>query len=236
MNRKGIRKAALSVAVLLLGSAADARAAIEIMPVRIEMAPGQTASMTLRNTGSSPVPVQVDGLAWRQDANGEDLLEPAADLIAVPPIFVLEPGARQIVRIAHTGQAAAPEQTYRVVFSELPPPQPEAAPSGVAVRLKLSVPVFVLSGARAKPRMRMEGFQQDAAAAVLRLSNEGSAHVKVTGLTLYPVEGEPQEVGLVRYLLAGTRRDLRFPVADGDRIYAVTVKLEGRESLEYVVP
>jgi fimbrial chaperone protein len=226
--------AAVCAAAVLLSPALNVGAAIEIMPVRIEMAPGQTTAMTLRNTGPRPVPVQADSFTWSQSA-GDDRLEPARDLIVVPPIFVLEAGAQQIVRIAHTGGKGPAEQTYRVVFSELPPPQPEDAPSGISVRLKLSIPVFVVSNARAKPRMQMDGFQQDAAGAVLGLVNNGTAHAKVTGLTLHIVEGEPQDVRLVAYLLPGTRRDLRFPVTDGHRIHAVTVRLEGRDALEYLV-
>jgi fimbrial chaperone protein len=225
---------ALCAAATLL--APGARAAIEITPVRIEVAPGQTAAMTIRNSGSGQVPVQVDAFAWSQGDGGEDRLEAAVDLVVVPPIFVLEPGGEQIVRIAHTGPASAAEATYRVIFSELPPPQPEATPQGVSVRLKMSVPVFVVADRRVRPRLRMEGFQQDAAAGVLGLVNEGRAHAKVTGLVLHLTEGEAEEVSLVSYLLPGTRKNLRFPLPDGRRVYAMTVKVEGRNALEYVVP
>ena len=234
MNPRGLAAALLCIAGMLPGL--DARAAIEILPVRIEMGPGQTAAMKLRNTGSRPVPVQADGHAWSLGDDGEDRLDAAADLIVVPPIFVIEPGAEQIVRIAHTGETGPAEQTYRVIFSELPPPQPDAPPSGIAVRLRLSIPVFVVSDNRARPRIRMHGFQQDSAAGVLELANDGNAHAKVTGLTLHLVEGEPEDISLVSYLLPGARRNLKFPLPDGRRVYALTVKLEGRSALEYVVP
>ncbi len=228
--------AAVIAAVALTAVALPAGAAMDIMPVRLNLEAGGNGAVTLSNPGSGTVSVQADSFRWGQDEAGEDRLEAAAQLVVVPPIFVLEPGASQIVRVAHMGTAAATEQAFRVVFSELPPAQTEEAAGGVAVRLRLSIPVFVRPDRPARQRLVRTGFQQDAAGAVLSLANEGTGHVKVTGLGLYFTDGSRGDVSMVRYLLPGTRRDLGFTVSGNERIHAVAVRLEGKDPVEYVVP
>lgn len=230
------RATAVLAAVALAAAALPARGAIDIMPVRLQLDPQGNGAVTLSNPGDKPVSVQADSFLWRQDETGADQLDADPPLVVVPPIFVLEPGASQVVRVAHLGETGAREQAFRLVFSELPPAQAEQAASGVAVRLRLSIPVFIRPDRPPRQRLVRTGFQQDAAGAVLSLANEGTAHVKVTGLGLFFTDGSTRDVNMVRYLLPGTRRDLAFTVAGSPRVHAITVRLEGKDPVEYVVP
>lgn len=227
--------AALVAATALMGHGPPADGAIEISPVRVDLAPGGTAAVTLRNAGSVPVSVQADVFDWSQDEAGEDRLEPTGTVVVVPPIFTLEAGARQVVRVAHLGAGTDTEQSFRLIFSELPPAQPEAPFVGVAVRLKLSIPVFVAGADRPAPGLGVTGFRESDGRGVLSVTNPGRAHAKVVGVTLHRADEAPVDVPVVRYLLPGASRDLRFDIPAGGRVQAVTVNLAGSAPVEHEV-
>ena len=63
-----------------------------------------------------------------------------------PAIFTLQPGEKQVVRIALRG-APDPrrERAYRVLVSEVPTPQLKTTPdaSGFRIALRMDMPLFV---------------------------------------------------------------------------------------------
>src|SRR5579859_5756728 len=84
-------------------------ASLEISPVMVTLAPGQTAAtIEVQNRGDSPAAVQARAYSWTQ-AGDEDALTPTHDIILSPPIFTVAEGTSQTVRLLLRGGSKAGE-------------------------------------------------------------------------------------------------------------------------------
>src|SRR5690606_38986437 len=73
--------------------------------------------------GSSPVQVQTRGLGGSQSSQ-MDAYAPQDALVATPPLAVVPPGRKQLVRLTLTAPVAqGKEHAYRIVIDELPAPR-----------------------------------------------------------------------------------------------------------------
>jgi fimbrial chaperone protein len=162
--------------------------------------------LTVRNQSDEETVVQLQANAWSQQ-DGADVLEPTADLIAVPPLFTLAPGGSQVVRIGlRRPPSPRSEMTYRLLLREVPPP-PADDFTGLQVALNLSLPVFVLPSAVAEPEIRLRLARSAEGDAELQLSNAGNAHVQLRQVRLTGPGGDSIEGrGLPIYLLPGQSR------------------------------
>src|SRR4249920_2225792 len=90
--------AAALIGLLTAGSALAG--SFQVSPVRIELTPSApTAPINVRNESTTDtVVVQLRAVSWKQE-NGEDNYAPSTELIATPPIFTLQPGGSQTVRV-----------------------------------------------------------------------------------------------------------------------------------------
>ena len=214
MHRHGLLLAGL-LAVLPPGGAAGGN--LTVSPTRIELGPERTPGVvTLVNNDSTPSLVQVETFAWPRTPATADL-EPTRELMAVPPVFELQPGARQVIRVALRAPHAGPaEAAYRLLISEVP--RPGDAPGGVRFALRLSLPVFATPpGARAQPEWRIVA---DPAGSRLEVANTGTAHLQVQRIRLsgaadatiaqpaYVLPGRSQSWPLPVSLMPGSRLDL----------------------------
>lgn len=203
---------------LMLAALPPAMAAnLQISPVSIQFRPGQgAAGITLQNYGDAPLYGQVRVYAWDQK-DGQDVLTPAADVVASPP--VMEVGARssQTIRLVRRGNAQnATEQTYRILIDEIPRGDAAGA-SGVAIRLQYSVPVFAMpADDKAAPSLVWTVLRKDGAW-MLRVKNEGTLHAQIGATTLKGADGKDHDLsrGLLGYALAGKTREWRLPADAG---------------------
>ncbi len=207
--------AALCLACLLLASGAGAVAAsLQISPVSITLRADQgAAGITLQNTGAAPIYGQVRVYGWDQDKS-EDVLAATGELVASPPIVQIAPGATQTVRLVRTSAALpAGERSYRVLIDELARDQSGPA-TGVDIRLRYSVPVFVTPLASGSETLTWHTLRRDGAW-MLRVSNSGARHAQIGVLTLANAAGAKFAVsrGLFGYVLAGRTREWRLPLA-----------------------
>jgi fimbrial chaperone protein len=179
-----------------------------ISPLRVELsAQAATAALTVRNEEDTPALIQADTLAWSQPG-GEEKLEPTHDVLVSPTVFTLPPKGTQLVRVALRREAdASRELSYRLFLQEVPP---EASPDfkGLRVALRLSVPVFVLPAADAKPALEWSATRNAEGAIVLRAENKGNAHARVLSLTLTPGSGQGATLqdSVATYVLPGQYR------------------------------
>lgn len=200
--------AALLVATLTPAGAGAAN--LQISPVSISFRATQTAAgITLQNFGDQPLHGQVRVFTWDQK-DGEDVLAPATDVVASPPIMEVAPKGAQTVRLVRrNGQPAQREQTYRILIDEIP--RGEGAASGVAIRLQYSVPVFVVpADDKAAPRLTWSLLKRDGAW-FLRVRNDGAMHAQLGATTLRTPTGKEIQLskGLLGYALAGRSREWR---------------------------
>ncbi len=201
--------AALLVATLTPAGAGAAN--LQISPVSISFRATQTAAgITLQNFGDQPLHGQVRVFSWDQK-DGEDVLAPATDVVASPPIMEVPPNGAQTVRLVRrNGQSAGREQTYRILIDEIP--RGEAAASGVAIRLQYSVPVFVMPlDEKAAPQLAWSLVKKDGAW-FLRVNNTGAMHAQIGATTLRTAAGKEIQLskGLLGYALAGRSREWRL--------------------------
>lgn len=131
----------LAASTLLAGS-------FRVSPVRIDLSahkPHTTVQVT--NIGADRVTLQVDAYSWHF-AEGEDRLVDSDDILVNPPVFTLEPGASQVLRLGLREYTPANAETpYRVILEEVPPPQ-RSGVNGIVTLLRVSIPLFVQSSQR----------------------------------------------------------------------------------------
>ncbi|MBA2673168.1 fimbria/pilus periplasmic chaperone [Ramlibacter sp.] len=182
-SRAGWRRSLLRLgAALALGLAAGTAGAQLIAPVLVELsAARRVASVTLSNNSDRPMTFQAQALAWEQ-VEGADRYAESADLLVVPPVANVAPGASQIFRVALRRQPPAQELAYRLILEDV---TTETAPStgdSAAVRLQFrhSLPVFV--GTREKTQHHAQLVRCAAAPACVRLDNQGGKRVKLLKL------------------------------------------------------
>jgi chaperone protein EcpD len=118
MMRNTIEKT-LCLGMLLL-ACTSAHAGIQLGATRLIYAAGEKeATVPVKSTGTRPVLVQ----SWITDADNDDAPEQARVPFAItPPMFRLEGGASQVLRIKHRGDAAAAdrETMYWLNVYEIP--------------------------------------------------------------------------------------------------------------------
>jgi fimbrial chaperone protein len=203
----GVVRPAL-VAASMFGAAHAAT--LQISPVMVNLLPGANASgVTLRNSGEKPVYGQVRVYRWSQ-ANGEDVLTPTQEVVASPPLIEIGAGAEQLVRLVRTAPAqAGVEQSYRVLIDELPEPDSTQS-SGVAIRLRYSVPVFVdaANGHTGEPNLVWHIRHSDAGW-ILQADNTGARRAQIARVALVSRTGAaiPVNNGLLGYALAHAGRE-----------------------------
>ncbi len=137
--------AAASIAAATLPIGAAVAGSFNVSPVRVELSTAhRTQALTVRNEGGEPSVVQVQILAWSQDS-GQDILQPTTDLLVSPPVFTVQPGKSQLVRIAlRSTPDPARQLSYRAILQEVPGPSRADGPSlQVALKISVAVPVSV---------------------------------------------------------------------------------------------
>ncbi len=224
---RGVRAriAGLVGATMLAGPAAAAN--LQISPVMINLRAGQGATgINMQNLGEAPVYGQVRVYQWEQK-DGDDVLTPTQDVVASPPIIQIGPKSSQMIRLVRRSeQLPASELCYRVLIDEIPKEDSGPA-SGVDIRLRYSVPMFVLpADERAAPALAWAVFKKDGFW-TLRVRNSGNQRAQIGALELSNAAGQQFVIapGLLGYVLAGRVREWRLPTpADADLGGTLAVK------------
>ncbi|VVE20791.1 MULTISPECIES: molecular chaperone [Pandoraea] len=183
-------------------------ATLQISPVNVEFAAKQNAAgLTLSNPGDMPVYGQIRIYTWTQE-DGEDKLTPTDALAASPPILRIDGGGSQIVRLVRmTNAPPAVEQSYRMLVDELPEPG-QPAQSGISIRMRYSIPVFVVPAtATQKPDLHFT-FRRIGGEWQLEAENRGGSRAQIGATRFIDAAGKavPVTNGLLGYALAGQRR------------------------------
>ena len=171
----------LTTIALLSGASTEGFAtSLSVAPTRVDLATdARSGSVSLDNTGDLATTVQVQTFAWKE-GNSIESLEPTRRLLAVPAVFKLPAGGRQVIRVASREEVPADVETaYRMVITEVPSAGPDTA-SGIRFALRLSLPVFITPrGASAVPAWQLSPDGRG-----LDVRNDGNAHLHVRGLVI----------------------------------------------------
>jgi fimbrial chaperone protein len=186
---------------------------LQISPVMINFHASQAAAgINLQNYGETPLYGQVRVYTWDQQG-GEDVLAPATEVVASPPIMEIGPRSSQTIRLVRrTASAAAGEQSYRVLIDEIP--RGDGPDNGVAIRLQYSVPLFVLpADDRAAPVLTWTVLRKNGDW-TLRVQNTGTLHAQIGATSIGTADNKKYDLskGLLGYALPGKTREWRLSV------------------------
>ena len=213
MLKREMMQAAYGLLLLVAGVSVVSAASIGVSPVRATLSANQKIeTITVRNTGSELMSVQLEVMSWSQQ-DGEDVFTATREVLANPPIFTVPPGGSQLIR---AGLRRAPdarrELTYRIFLQELPPP-PSPDFNGAKMLMRVSLPVFVLPEVAAQPALRWQAARTSDGALKISLTNIGNAHVQIANFSLsLPGSAQPwitQQSST--YVLHGQSRDWILP-------------------------
>ncbi|UXH77698.1 fimbrial biogenesis chaperone [Roseateles amylovorans] len=211
------RVVAALLAVVAWGVGTPARAAdVSIMPVNVRLDRlNDRATVQVQNNGTESVTMQAEGIAWTRQ-NGQDVDAPTNELLVNPPIFTLQPGQVQVLRV---GLRRRPdlenEATYRMVLREVPVPRANdgtRVTGAVRVLVALRVPVYVAPNTV----RRAEAWQVQRAAngeTVATVTNSGNVHLKVAELRLAGNGGDTKVLavqGAQSVIFPGEQRTFRL--------------------------
>jgi fimbrial chaperone protein len=203
----------------LLGLSCGAQAAgFAIVPLRIELGPNRTSSLTITNSNEEAKTFEVRAVSWAQQ-NRNDSYAPTDHLLVAPTTFRLEKGATQVVRVQINRPLDTAEHPYRIFIDEVPPAQ-EVRPNTLKTVVSMAVPAFVSpsSGPVAKG---------DAVVSValvkdvlkIEMRNTGKANLKLREWVVTSSKaGELLKVPTAAYVLAGNTLTGEYPLkiqADG---------------------
>ena len=199
-----------SACALLTFSAAVPAAELAVAPTRLHFDSGAERVMVqVHNAGRDAVTVQAEMLRWEREG-GVDRHAASDAVLVSPPIFRIEAGATQIVRL---GLRRPPEEdrevAYRLQLRELPVAAGSDTAAGLRVLLAVRVPVHVTPRrvhreARWRP---LEGGERG-----LWLHNAGNVHLRVQGVRLPQVaDGTHDELVVGALLFPGEGRVVALP-------------------------
>jgi fimbrial chaperone protein len=213
MLKREMMQAAYGLLLLVAGVSVVSAASIGVSPVRATLsADQQVGALTVHNTGTEPMSVQLEVMNWSQQ-EGKDVFTATREVLANPPIFTVPPGGSQLVR---AGLRRAPdaqrELTYRIFLQELPPP-PNPDFNGARMLMRVSLPVFVLPALAAEPVLRWKAARTSDGALKISLTNIGNAHIQIANFSLsLPGSAQPwitQQAST--YVLHGQSHDWILP-------------------------
>jgi fimbrial chaperone protein len=218
------------ILLFLLWSPWTQAGSFSVSPVRVSLSTSAPISaITVQNDGKEAVVLQLEAMAWAQQA-GQDVYTPSRDILATPPIITIPAGGSQILRV---GLRRAPdskrELTYRLYLQEVPPP-PKPGFSGLQVALRFGLPVFVAPVAEQPVAALVWGISRaNSGQHEVSLKNSGNSHVQVANFKLVRADGS--ELGtqqVAGYVLPGQTvnwkaKDIKVPASGNQlRLIALT--------------
>lgn len=223
----------LSVALALLLLASESYSGVwRVAPIRVDL-DRSTRSTVVRvsNSGSDPVRIQVNTVAWAQTPEGDDIYSETSDLLAFPKIATIKPNENQIIRVGIKRPALQTEKTYRLFIQEIPPATPEGGAS-VAVALRVGIPVFA---APLQPSVSgsLENISLINRQLAFSVNNSGNITNKMEQLVVTASNNSNEEIFKHEfkpwYLLPGTRiiRNLNLPKEICERADLLHITAQG---------
>ncbi|MBV8379496.1 MAG: molecular chaperone [Paucibacter sp.] len=235
MNR--IRQTLQTLALALLLPLAAHAAEVTLMPVNVKLdRANDRATVQVMNNGQEPVLMQAEAIAWTRE-NGQDKDGPTTDLIVNPPVFTIQPGQTQVLRLGlRRNQALEQEGTYRVVLREVPMPRAEDllnVSGSVRVLVTMRVPVYV-APAQVRHNEQWHVERAPNGDVLAQVTNTGNVHIKVGELRLEGASGQQlaavAQQGGNSVIFPGEQRTFRLPA----QVAATQVQVQTDQGLHMV--
>lgn len=237
------RKAAVFAAFLFLflSLATAASASVSVSPVRVHLGDEDSrAVVRVANHGDASQSYQVEVVSWSQNDREREVYSPTDNVLAVPPLFTLQPGEEQLVRVGMLEPADAnTESAYRMFITEIASQDAdEDVASGISMRVRIGVPVFVAPAAvKPAPSLQLVDLENIDGLTYPRLRNSGNVHVKVLEVR-HRASNDAEWVSNQSsfYLLAGQTGLSPFALPQGHAAGSLVIRTENHGSMHYELP
>jgi fimbrial chaperone protein len=180
-----------------------------VAPVRIDLSARRPyATLKVANADSERVTVQVDAYLW-QIQGGADQYPETDDILANPPVFTLDPGATQLVRLGlRQPTPSGVERSYRVILEEVPHEAPNGW-RGIQTLLRISIPLFIQSDTAGGADLVWLASRQAGGQLLLSVENRGNTHALLRQFNVVADGGSEQDlvVPTPTYVLPGSKRE-----------------------------
>ncbi len=233
MNRM-FRLLALWMLLPLAAQASD----VTLMPVNVRLdRANDRATVQVMNNGQEPVLMQAEAISWTR-VNGQDQDGPTTDLIVNPPVFTVQPGQTQVLRLGlRRNQELSQEGTYRIVLREVPMPRPSDAlnvSGSVRVLVTMRVPVYV-APAQVNRGEQWRVTRAENGDLLAEVQNTGNVHLKVGELRLHGEGGEAlaavAQKGSTSVIFPGEQRVFRL-VPPPTAVAAKTMQIQTDQGIQ----
>jgi fimbrial chaperone protein len=228
---------ATGLSLLLVAHAASGAGSLRVAPTRLDLPQDRRAvALTITNTGSTATLMQLELKHWSQAAGADDY-SPADDLVVSPPIFTLDAGAEQVVRVGRRNDRARStgEVAWRLFVQEVPTPASATPQRELNVILRVGIPIFATP--LDAPQASLEWHLQCRAGSppMLLAVNRGGRALRLDELKVHAGEAEHKERAV--YVLAGATRMVPLGVAASARRVEISgqsgnKRLEGAAACE----
>lgn len=225
---------------LLLGHAAAASASeIGVTPVAVHLdQANDRAAVTVVNSGTEPVIMQVEMVGWRRTGSVDEDL-PTSDMVINPSVFTIAPGRSQLVRVGlRRNVPLQREGTYRIVLREVAPAPVvgETRVSGqVRVLMALRVPIYV-APAKVIRAAQWQADRHSDGSVTASLINEGNVHVRIGSMRLRATEGQAvrSEQAMAVVVFPGEHQSFRIAAPLGAGNPPMTLEVTTDQGVENV--
>lgn len=177
-------------------------------PTRIDLTHARpTQAITVVNSGSETTTIQLNTFRWSQAGN-QDEYQPDYSIVASPPIFQLQPGEKQVIRVGlRGGSDRAEQQAYRIYIQEVPEDAAEGE-AGLKMALRIGVPLFWSPGIMEAADLQWSLTCDHATRRSVYLRNTGGSALRIHRLQI----GTAVDVSAL-YVLSGSERTFDFDVS-----------------------
>lgn len=226
-----LRRFAFCLLVSIWPALSGASDLIEVLPTRLDLTPGRSGVLMLRNNGIDRVRFEVFAYAWNQAVDGTSELTETRDVSFFPSLLEILPGESRPIRIGVSRAPRDRELTYRLIVRQLPAASNTDPGTAVRVLTELSIPIFVApKGAGAKPRLEINSLED--ATLEFEFSNPGNASFRLGRIVVSPYDADGNELRAHAlagwYVLANGRRryELEIPSGVCARLHEVVIEAE----------
>jgi fimbrial chaperone protein len=192
---------------------------MEVSPIRVYM--NQThpiTSMKLTNKSEHPIYLQLKSMQWGQNSE-IDTYAQTNDIIISPPMTVIMPGEKQLVRLAlRTKINSDSEKTYRIFIQQIPKFQSDSL--GVSFNLQIGIPLFIEPTVFSAKKLNWKVSVQNNRLQI-KITNPSVYHVQLTHFKITSNNKDFFSKNIFSYILPKQTRQFSYPLKNkiGKDIY-----------------
>jgi len=194
----------------------------------------RSTTVSVESTGLKKSRIfEISAVKWKQNQQGEDILEEDKTLLFNPKTFELKPESKQVVRVGFSQPLTNmnQEQTWRIIFKEVTPIEDD---SSINFLFNFSLPLFAGKQVNPKLNLKLEKLDNQT---YLNIDNVAKSHIKIVEILV--TDNKDKEIlkkKLGQYILGGNRIKLELGEIANNNELKIKIKTDKDEKyLEYSV-